>query len=85
MREAHKYVQQITLHIPIQNVQPSLIDDLVTLSESHKGDIRLQLRIFDEIKQNVITFNAAPIRMDQAFYHWIKMQEMDEIFTHTVQ
>ena len=85
MRDAHKYVQQITLNIPIQNIQPSFIDDLVGLTESHRGDIRLQLRIFDEIKQNIITFNAAPIRMDQTFYHWIKMQEIDEVFTHTVQ
>jgi DNA polymerase-3 subunit alpha len=85
MRDAHKYVQQITLDIPIQNIQPSLIDDLVNLSEENKGDMRLQLRIFDEIKQNVITFNAAPIKMNQAFYHWIKMQELDEVLTHTVQ
>ena len=85
MRDAHKYVQQITLNIPLLNIQPSLIDELVNLAEENKGDIRLQLRIFDTIKQNVITFNAAPIKMNQAFYHWIKMQELDEVLTHTVQ
>ena len=85
MKDAQKQVQQITLDIPIHNIQPSLIDELSGLCESHKGNTPLHLRVFDDIKQNVITLVATPIHMDMAFYHWIKMQEIDEIFTHIVQ
>ena len=84
MSDAHKHVKQVTIHLPIENIQPALIDELSELCDLHKGHLPLQLRVFDEIKQNVITLTAPPIRMDKTFYHWIKMQEIDEVFTHTV-
>ena len=85
MSDAHKHAKQITIHLPIENIQPSLIDELTECCEQHKGETALHLRVFDDIKQNVITLIAPPIRMNKDFYHWIKMQEIDEVFTHTVQ
>ena len=85
MSDARKHIKGITIHLPIKSIQPALIDELYELCESHRGQLPLQLRIFDEIKQNIITLIAPPIKMDKGFYHWIKMQEIDEIFTHTVQ
>ena len=85
MSDAHKHAKQITIHLPIENIQPSLIDELTECCEKHKGETPLHLRVFDDIKQNVITLIAPPIRMNKDFYHWIKMQEIDEVFTHTVQ
>ena len=85
MHDAQKQVKKITLNIPIQNIQPSLIDELNYMCETHKGDIELQIRVFDTIKQNVIIMTAPSIHIDKTFYHWIKMQEMEEIFTHIVQ
>ena len=82
MEDAHKHAQTLTLNIPIANIQPSLIDELSDMCSTHSGTIPLQLRVFDEIKQNVIMLNAAPIRMDQTFYHWIKRQEYDEVLVH---
>ena len=85
MSEANKHIKQLTIHLPIENIQPALIDELSEWCEAHKGNLPLQLRVFDNIKQNVITLNAPPIRMDKAFYHWIKEQENDDTFTHSVQ
>jgi len=84
MQDVHKHVKQITIDIPIHNIQPALIDDLSQQCELHKGNTPLHFRVHDEIKQNVITLIAPPIHMDKSFYHWIKMQEIDEVFTHSV-
>ena len=85
MSDAHKHAKQITIHLPIENIQPSLIDELTEYCEKHAGETPLHLRVFDDIKQNVITLIAPPVRMDKDFYHWLKVQENEEIFTHTVQ
>ena len=85
MSDAHKHAKQITIHLPIENIQPSLIDELTEHCEKHAGETPLHLRVYDDIKQNVITLIAPPVRMDKDFYHWMKMQENEEIFTHTVQ
>ena len=85
MNDANKHVKSLTLHIPNSNIQPSLVDELEELCKKYPGDIPLHLCVYDDIKQNVITLIAPPIHMNKEFYHWIKMQEIDEIFTHTVQ
>jgi hypothetical protein len=85
MSDAQKHVHLITLDIPIENIQTSLIDDLAEKCEAFAGNTPLHLRVFDEIKQNLITLIAPSIRMDRAFYQWIKQQENEDIFTHIVQ
>ena len=85
MNDANKHVKCFTLHIPNSNIQPSLVDELEEFCKKYPGDIPLHLCVYDDIKQNVITLIAPPIHMNKEFYHWIKMQEIDEIFTHTVQ
>ena len=85
MNDANKHVKSLTLHIPNSNIQPSLVDELEELCKKYPGDIPLHLCVYDDIKQNVITLIAPPIHMNKEFYHWIKMQEIDEIFTHAVQ
>ena len=85
MNDANKHVKSLTLHIPNSNIQPSLVDELEEFCKKYPGDIPLHLCVYDDIKQNVITLIAPPIHMNKEFYHWIKMQEIDEIFTHTVQ
>ena len=85
MNDANKHIKCFTLHIPNSNIQPSLVDELEELCKKYPGDIPLHLCVYDDIKQNVITLIAPPIHMNKEFYHWIKMQEIDEIFTHAVQ
>ena len=85
MNDANKHIKCFTLHIPNSNIQPSLVDELEEFCKKYPGDIPLHLCVYDDIKQNVITLIAPPIHMNKEFYHWIKMQEIDEIFTHTVQ
>ena len=82
MSDANKHANMITIDIPLANVQPSLIDELSEICQANPGNIPLHLRIFDEIKQNIITLIAPPIRMNQQFYHWMKQQEYEDIFTH---
>ena len=85
MRDAQNQIQKIIFNIPIKNIQPAFIDEFTLLCESHKGNMELQLRVFDEIKQNVINFVAPSIHIDPTFYHWIKLQKIDDIFTLTLQ
>jgi DNA polymerase-3 subunit alpha len=84
IRDAQKDLQSITLQIPIDNVQPDLIDELMDMTTHHPGETPLRIEIFDTIKQNVITFNASPIRMNQAFYHWLKELESDGVLQYKV-
>ena len=82
MSDASKHANMITIDIPLENIQPSLIDELSEICNANPGNIPLHLRIFDDIKQNIITLVAPPIKMNQAFYHWIKLQEYEDIFIH---
>ena len=82
--DAHKHVKQITIDLPIENIQPALIDELAELCEAHHGNIPMHIRVFDNIKQNTINLIAPPVSMDHTFYHWIQTQERDDLFTHTV-
>ena len=85
MDAAQKRLKQITFNIPIEKIQPDFVDDLATYCESHEGTTPLRLQVHDGTRQNIISFNAHPIRMDKEFYHWLKMQELDEVLTHKVE
>ena len=74
IKEAQKDLRSITLQIPIENVQPDLIDELMDITKNNPGETPLRLEIFDTIKQNVITFNASPIGMNYELFH--KLQEL---------
>lgn len=82
INQAQKRVLQLMINIPLENIQPDLVDNIAQICESHAGETPLRLQIFDEIRQNVITMNARPIRVDRAFYSWLK--EMDNVLTYEV-
>ncbi len=85
MDAAQKRLKQITFNIPIEKIQPDFVDDLATYCESHEGTTPLRLQVHDGTRQNIISFNAHPIHMNKEFYHWLKLQEMDEVLTHRVE
>jgi hypothetical protein len=62
------------LQIPIENVQPDLIDELMDITKNNPGETPLRLEIFDTIKQNVVSFNASPIGMNYELFH--QLQEL---------
>lgn len=84
MRDAQKQVHSLTLQIPIESVQPDLIDDLVEITQQHNGQTPLRITIFDETKQNLITFNASSIQINPTFYHWMKVQKMEDIVQYKI-
>jgi pyruvate-formate lyase-activating enzyme len=84
IKDAQKDLRCITLLIPIENVQPDLIDELAEISEEYPGETPLRLQIFDTIKQNVITFNAKPISMKQAVFRRIQELQAEEILQYKV-
>lgn len=84
IKDAQKDLHSITLQIPIENIQPDLIDNLSEMTQQYTGTTPLHVQIFDTIKQNVITFNANPIRMDQTFYHWLQELQTDEVLQYKV-
>ena len=84
IKDAQKDLRCITLLIPIENVQPDLIDELAEISEEYPGETPLRLQIFDTIKQNVITFNAKPISMKQAVFRRMQELKAEEILQYKV-
>ena len=74
IKEAQKDLRSITLQIPIENVQPDIINELLDITKNNPGEIPLRLEIFDNIRQNVISFNASPIGMNYELFH--KLQEL---------
>lgn len=84
IQDAQKDLQSITLQIPIENVQPDLIDSLTEMTQQYPGNTPLHIQIFDNIKQNVITFNATPIQLNHTFYNWLKELQTDESLQYKV-
>ena len=74
IKEAQKDLRSITLQIPIENVQPDIINELLDITRNNPGETPLRLEIFDNIRQNVISFNASPIGMNYELFH--KLQEL---------
>ena len=84
IKEAQKDLRSITLQIPIDSVQPNLIDQLTELVQRYPGETPLRLEIFDAIKQNVITFNASPIKMSSELYHHMQELVVDDLLSYKV-
>ncbi len=84
IKEAQKDLRSITLQIPIENVQPDLIDELMDITKNSPGETPLRLEIFDTIKQNVVSFNASPIGMNHDLFHQLQELQMEELLTYKV-
>ena len=85
IKDAQQDLRSITLQIPIENVQPDLIDALLEVTQQHPGETPLHVQIFDNIKQNVITFNASPIRMTSELFHTLQELQTDEVLQYKVE
>ena len=84
IKEAQKDLRSITLQIPIENVQPDLIDELMDITKQYPGETSLRLEIFDTIRQNVITFNASPIQMSSELYGQLKELQTDSMLSYKI-
>ena len=84
IKDAQKDLRSITLQIPIDNVQPDLIDELTDITQQFAGETPLRIQIFDTIKQNVITFNASPIKMNKESYDWLKEKEQEDVMNYSI-
>ena len=82
-----KHMDTITLRIPIEQVTKELNDELVTQLTEHPGNAKLKIQVYDESKHNVITFLAQghSVKIDKEFYHWLKMKELDGVFSHKIE
>ena len=85
IKDAQKDLRSITLQIPIENVQPNLIDALLDITQNYPGETTLHIQIFDNIKQNIITFNASPIRMTSKLFHTLQELQTDEVLQYKVE
>jgi DNA polymerase-3 subunit alpha len=84
IQDAQKDLRMVTLQIPIENIQPDLIDELAEKNQEFAGETPLRLQIFDTIKQNVITLNAAPIKLNKDSYNWLKEKKQEEVLQYKV-
>ena len=86
IQEAQKGVESMTLHIPLANVQPDLIDDLEVLVEENRGHTPLYITVYDENQQYMVTMSASPVHVSKAFYHWLKKkQTVEEVLKYKVK
>ena len=84
IQDAQKDLRMITLQIPIENIQPDLIDELAEKNQQFAGETSLRLQVFDTIKQNVIMLNAAPIKLDKESYNWLKEKKQEEVLNYLI-
>ena len=84
IQDAQKDLRSITLQIPIENIQPDLIDELAEKNQEFAGETPLRLQIFDTIKLNVIMLNAAPIKLSKESYSWLKEKRQEEILNYLI-
>jgi DNA polymerase-3 subunit alpha len=85
IQDAQKLLQSITLHIPLEKVQPTLIEELADITSTNNGETAMNIVIYDDTKQNMITFNAPPLTITQPFYHWLQYQRLDKTLDFSVQ
>ena len=81
-----KHVETITLRIPVEQITKDFNDELTEQIKKHPGRIKVKIQVFDETKQNLITFvsQSNPISVDKDFYHWLRLQELDGIMSHKI-
>ena len=81
-----KHVETITLRIPVEQITKDFNDELTEQIKKHPGRIKVKIQVFDETKQNLITFvsQSNPISVDKNFYHWLRLQELDGIMSHKI-
>jgi DNA polymerase-3 subunit alpha len=84
IKDAQKDLRSITLHIPLENIQPDLIDELNEIIRMNPGETSLRIQVFDTIKQNVIHFNANPIKMTPQLYHSLRDLENEDILRYKI-
>ena len=81
-----KHVESITLRIPVEQITKEFNDELAEQIRKHPGQVKIKIQVFDELKQNLITFvsQGKPISIDKDFYHWLRLQELDGVMTHRI-
>ena len=85
IQDAANQLQSITMHIPLDKVQPNLIEELTDMCNNNHGNTLLHMEIYDDTKQNLITFNAPSIKITYDFYHWLQYQRLDKTLDFSVQ
>ena len=80
-----KLLQSVTLQIPVEKIQPTFIEELADVCSQSPGETVLNMVVYDDTKQNLISFNASPIKITQELYHWLQLQRMDSTLDFTVQ
>ena len=81
-----KHVETITLRIPVEQITKDFNDELAEVIRKHPGQTKVKIQVFDELKQNVITFVAQgnAVNIDKDFYHWLRLQELDGVMSHKI-
>jgi DNA polymerase-3 subunit alpha len=85
VQDMQQHLQSVTLHIPVEKIQPTFIEELSDICANNVGETHLHLIVYDDTKQNLITFSASPVKITQEFYHWLQLQRMDATLDFTVQ
>mgnify|MGYP003295338582 CR=1 FL=1 len=85
IQDTQNLLQSVTLLMPVEKVQPTLIEELADMCNTHTGETPFNIVIYDDTKQNLINFSAPSIKMKQDFYHWLQFHRLDSTLDFSVQ
>ncbi len=78
-------MESITLHIPLEQVQPSLTQELAEMCQQHPGKLVLKFEIFDQHRHRVaFTSQNTEVHIDKLFYRSLRDWEADYGITYQV-
>ncbi len=75
-----KSVKSLLLHIPIDKINMEFSEELLNLCKNNKGNISLQIQVYDELRRNTINFASKMyhIHLTSEFYRWLRLKQNDE-------
>lgn len=81
-----KYLDSLTLTIPLENITSELGKDIAETTKAHPGKAKLRIDIQDETQRTHVSFTSQTnsVKIDKEFYHWLKLWEADKTFSHQI-
>ncbi|MBR1922280.1 MAG: DNA polymerase III subunit alpha [Paludibacteraceae bacterium] len=82
-----KYVQALTLSIPVENATDQLAGLISDQMHKHEGTIAVKIQLLDSVHRDFITTMTPKFRIsiNQEFFHFLREQTNEGIFSFSVQ
>lgn len=77
-----RLVKRLRLYTPIETINSEFTAELIEQCQANKGDVKLEIQIFDEIRNNQLTMSSKKysVNISKNFYRWLTQQEGKGIY-----